>query len=182
MFKVDVTIKGISPILFHRFPEEDFESSENVKPSKRGKANPTKEEQVEKSLYRLEDGRIYTPGEHLVGALIKAGAKFIMKGRSSFKEAMFAGVFVEPMKIVHKNQKYLMDWRSIVNNNNKARVMCGRGRLDEWELDFTLVCIDDRVTATTLKEILMYAGNYIGIGAYRPRYGRFEVVNFKEIK
>lgn len=181
MLKVKVKIEGMAPILFHRFPSEDFDeegSKEGKKPKLSG-TKLTREEQTEKSLYRNSEGKIYTPGEHLVGAMIKAGAKFKMKGRTTFKESMNAGVFVEPMKIVHDNQDYVSDWRPVVNRG--SRVMCGRGRLEEWSLQFDLICIDDRVGLNDLKAILTYAGNYIGIGAYRPRYGRFEVVEFKEI-
>ena len=30
-----------------------------------------------------------------------------------------------------------------------------------------------------LKEIIIYAGKFIGIGDWRPHFGRFEVVEFK---
>jgi hypothetical protein len=59
--------------------------------------------------------------------------------------------------------------------------MKGRGRMDDWSLKFELVCIDDRATANDIKEILEYAGTYIGIGDYRPRYGRFEVTDFTKV-
>ncbi len=59
--------------------------------------------------------------------------------------------------------------------------MKGRGRLDEWELEFDLTCIDPRATKDVVLEILKYAGSYVGIGDYRPRYGRFEVIESKEI-
>jgi hypothetical protein len=179
MIKAKVTIKGISPILFHRYPDEDFTGKElKIKGVK-----PTKDEQVEKSLYRTKSGKIYTPADHIIGAMVKAGTNFALKGRKTFKEVCEAGVFIEPVEIVHKNQKYEADWRSAVNHNMRnARVMVGRGRLNQWELEFELVCIDPRATIHDLEDILSYAGNYIGIGSYRPRYGRFEVISFKETK
>lgn len=60
--------------------------------------------------------------------------------------------------------------------------MKGRGRLDEWELKFQAICSDLRATAKDIEDILKYAGAYGGIGDFRPRYGRFEVIEFEEIK
>ena len=60
--------------------------------------------------------------------------------------------------------------------------MKGRARMDEWELKFQIICIDLRANAKDIQDILSYAGSYVGIGDYRPRYGRFEVVSFDEVK
>lgn len=178
MIKAKVKIKGMSPILFSRFPEEDFIKKE----TKLKGVDLTMEEQVEKSLYRTKQGKIYTPADHIIGSMVKAGSNFKLKGRKTFKDVCEAGVFIEPLEIVHKNQKYQSDWRSAVNRNTRGRIMVGRGRLDSWRLEFTLTCIDQRATLDDMKSILKYAGNYVGIGSYRPRYGRFEVEKFTKKK
>lgn len=177
MLKFNVTIKGISPLLFNRFPEE-----ENAEGRSKGKkAILSKAEQVEMSLYRTSDGRVYQPAEHILGSMIKAAPNFKLEGKKTFKDVVKAGVFIEPMQVVHLNQEYEADWRSVVIPSSKGRVMKGRGRMNEWELSFELVCIDQRATAQDVEEILKYAGSYCGIGDYRPRYGRFEVVEFEKL-
>jgi hypothetical protein len=163
--------------LFNRFPEEDNPDGA----SKRKKAFLSKEEQVEKSLYRLEDGTIYQPAEHIVGAMIKAAKNFKLEGKKTFKDVIQAGVFVEPLKIPHLIQEYVADWRSVVVPATRGRMMKGRARMDKWELKFKLICIDERLTEKDVKDILIYAGAYCGIGDYRPRYGRFEVVSMVKI-
>ena len=176
MLKFKVQIKGIAPLLFNRFPEEDNPADK----SKAKKAVLYRKAQVDRSLYKTEDGKIYQPSEHLVGAMVKAATSFKLEGKKTYKDLVRGGVFVEPMKIVHSSQKYVEDWRPVVIN--RGRVMKGRGRMDNWELAFELVCIDERASAQDLKEILTYAGAYIGIGDYRPRYGRFEVLKFDEVR
>jgi hypothetical protein len=180
ILKFSVHIKGIRPILFARFPEEDFgpEAPTTTRPS-------TQQEKFEKSLYRMEDGTLYQPSSHIVGAMREASKRFKLKGRVTFREVIEGGVFVIPEKIPHLIQTPLqLDWRSGVNEQmkGKPRIMIARGRLDEWELKFELHCWDPRANDKALKDILMTAGAYIGIGAYRPRYGRFEVVTFDKLK
>lgn len=178
MIKFNCHVRGIAPLLFNRFPDEDNPEGK----SKKKKAIASKDEQVEKSLYRTKDGKVFQPAEHFVGAMIKAGVQFKLDGKKTYKDVVKGGVFVEPMQIVHENQTYEADWRSTVIPSTRGRVMKGRGRMDNWELKFVVTCIDDRANANDIKEILGYAGNYIGVGDYRPRYGRFEVVSMEEVK
>jgi hypothetical protein len=136
---------------------------------------------VEISLYRDSKGKIYQPAEHFVGAMIKAGINFKLEGKKTYKDVMKGGLFIDPMKIEHLSQKYVSDWRSVVIPSTHGRIMKGRARMDNWELKFTITCLDERATAQDIKDILMYAGNYIGVGDYRPRYGRFEVSKFNKV-
>lgn len=180
ILKFNVKIKGLVPLLMARFPEEDWDQGQPVKPPK----PPTKEEMYEKSLYKLDDGHLYQPAAHIIGAMEKAGKRVILKNRLSYNEVVKGGVFISPEKIPHLIQRPIIDWRPVVNKNTHppSRIMTARGRLDEWELAFELACWDDRVFEVKLKEVLEIAGYYIGIGAYRPRYGRFEIVDWKKAK
>lgn len=178
MLKYRVVIRGIAPLLFNRFPDEDNPEGK----SRQKTAHSTRDEQVEKSLYRDEKGKVYQPAEHIIGAMIKAASAFKLEGKKTYRDVVSAGVFIEPMKIVHVKQKYITDWRSVVIKATRGRVMRGRARMDTWELKFDLICIDDRMDDNALKEIIKYAGGYIGVGDYRPRYGRFEVLSLEKVK
>jgi len=58
---------------------------------------------------------------------------------------------------------------------SKARVMRERPRFPEWSLTFT-VCYDPAVfNAEQIRDLVASAGQYIGLGTWRPRHGRFEV-------
>jgi len=175
MLKFNVTIKGVAPLLFNRYPDE--ENFEGV--SKARTAIGSSEEQTEKSLYRTDNGEIYSPADHLIGAMVKSGSNFKLKGKQTFKDVMKAGVFINPLQIVHLNQAYVTDRRPVVIQ--RARIMKPRARMDEWSLKFELVCIDDRANARDIQDVLEYAGTYVGIGDYRPRYGRFEVTEFTKV-
>lgn len=171
-------IKGTAPLLFSRFPEED-----NPDGKLKGKKAPlNRAEQVEKSLYRMKDGTIFTPADHILGSMIKAGTYFKLEGKKTYKDVIKGGVFVEPQQIPHINQKYEEDWRSTVIPATRGRIMVGRARMDEWELRFKIKCLDPRATAENIAEILAYAGAYQAIGGFRPRYGRFEVIKCELIK
>jgi len=49
-----------------------------------------------------------------------------------------------------------------------------------WEAKFKILILDeDRLPQKALGEILEYAGKFVGIGDWRPHFGRFEVIEFK---
>ena len=68
-----------------------------------------------------------------------------------------------------------MDRRSV--GNQKNRVMRTRPRFNEWELHFKLAFDETSLSRRELLDILQSAGRYIGLGDYRPTFGRFEIVS-----
>ena len=102
--------------------------------------------------------------------------------KKTYKDVIKGGVFVTPDEILHKNQKWTIDRRSAVNPSTRGRVMVNRPVFPNWTLDFDLNVIDDRAEIPVIKEILEYAGLYVGIGTFRPKFGRFEVKKFQKTK
>lgn len=193
MKTVEVEITGKSPILLHRFSEEaEREVQENTRRSTRSsKDEETPREKAEKAAYRLKDGRLYFPGVGIQRSFIEAARYFKEKGaRGSLKFIAAAAFLVRDEAIPFRNGKaevkdFEVDCRPVVIPSTKGRVMRFRPRLDEWALRFT-VDIDDEIISTKIaNEILVTAGNRIGIGDYRPEkrgpFGRFNVTEWKEV-
>lgn len=174
----EVSIVGRRPLLMHRFLEET--ADEQVQ--KRTGAHDASNE-AELSLYKLPDGTIYQPAEHIESALRQAAKDFRITGKRSrsYSVLVQAQVEVEPRQIPHKNQNWVTDARSVVMPSTRGRIMRYRPRFDEWELDFKLIVNDDQIPTEVIKEILNHAGNHEGIGDYRPKYGRFTVTRFEEV-
>ena len=180
MSKIDVSINGLAPLLQHRFP--DAEQIED-KVSKRSGV-PNREKELEQALYKLPTGEIYQLNSHIEGALVKAAKNFKISGKrgKSYKDLINCAVFVTPEAIIHKNQKYVADRRAVVMPSTRGRVIRTRPRFDEWELDFQIEINDDQLPVEVVKQILDYAGSSVGIGDYRPKFGRFIVTKFQEVK
>ena len=168
----EVIIRGISPLLQHRFTGEQG--------TRRTGQNYDNEEMARESRYCDSEGNLVQPALHLEASMIKAAANFRFQGKKTYRELFKSAVFVEPDDILHRIQDWVMDERPVVVS--KARIIRARARLDEWELAFTISVIDERITAAVVREILSESGKYHGIGDYRPRFGRFEVVYFERIE
>lgn len=178
MRKFDVTIKGIAPLLQARHLTPDEENEMLARESSK-KAD---EEQFEMHAYK-KGSKFYQPSEMIEAAMAKSAVNFKLEGKKSYKDVIKGGIICDPEEIVHKNQEVTMDKRWGRNKNTGGAVWVVRPKLDKWELDFQIQLLqDERVSPEILKEILTYAGLYVGIGAWRPKMGRFEVISFKEIK
>jgi arsenate reductase-like glutaredoxin family protein len=175
MKKIDVVIKGIAPLLQNRFPIEDY----GINKSRAKRKVYVPEEEAKKSLYQNEDIGIYEPSEHLLASLIKSATKFIFEGKKTYKDIISTSILVEPECIpLITSKPYIIDKRPVVIG--RARIVRSRPRFEDWQLEFTITILDEQnISPNTLKEILEMAGNS-GIGDYRPRFGRFQVTQFKE--
>ena len=181
-----VTIEGISPLLHARHPTPDEAEKIQKRSSRGGKKvkTVTDEEQYEMHSYVNKKGEFIQPGEMIEAALVKAGTNWKMDGKKTYKDAFKAGMFVSPVEIVHEIQKFHPDGRWGKNPSTGGAIWVVRPRIDiGWRLSFTIhVSLDEKIHDSTLKDALEYAGMYVGIGAWRPKFGRFEVKKFEEIK
>lgn len=140
---------------------------------------------AEYHCYRNESGKCYIPADQIRGSLIGAGTYMKAKvgGRSKSMKTIVAATFIPtPDQIIIPDYDCI-DKRSAVNRNIKARVLVLRPKWTIWEASFTLNVHEDTITKEAVKELLTYAGNYVGIGSFRPTnngmFGRFEVVTLK---
>jgi hypothetical protein len=181
MYEVKVEIKGISPLLFNRFIIAELEG----KSKKRSGA--LKDPIIDDKLYKTPDGQIYTPATHIEGMMVNAGKSFNIKGKgkANYSKLIGCAVEVEPMAIIHKNQKWEVFRTTGINRNTRGRIIIDRPLMKDWELAFKIKVLDDGIPIEVLKDALEHGGKYVGIGAWRPdlkgKYGKFMVTSFKEV-
>jgi len=183
----NAVIKGIVPgLLMHRFSDGSLEPNPQAHIVDRG----TKEQQAASVAYLLDDGSLYQPAEHILQCLVKAGSNFQIKGKGkkTYKDAIKGSITIEPECIQHfeddgvtPRKDYKIDSRPV--RIKGARIMRHRPWLPEWKLEFTILVLEVKlIPGEVLNAVLVSAGQTIGIGDYRPRFGRFIVESFKETK
>lgn len=180
----NVVLKGVEPgFLMNRYSiEEQTEASKN---SKKCKNPPTMQEELKRAEYRDEKGFLYMPAEWIYQSLLKASGEYKVPGRGkkSYRDYIKSAMIVEPENISLGKKEYSTDARSIVIRATRGRVMRYRPHVPEWKVEFTIVILDDElIDGETLHTILDRAGKTVGVGDFRPRYGRFIVETFKQVE
>ncbi len=173
-----VAIEGSAALLLHRWNCEAVAAKAGAAKGSQAK----KSDDLESYVYRTDDGQLAIPGEYLRQAIIHA-AKFRQDPRSPRKSAMdlfkAAVVPLTELAPLGADRWDYEDTRRVViqrNGVSRTRPAMKAG----WEAEFRLlVNLPEYVDPATLNEVVQTAGRLIGVGDYRPTYGRFNVTKFE---
>jgi hypothetical protein len=172
MKKIEVEIKGERYLMNRFVPSTDTESKKKKKIYVPG-------EEAERKAYRTKDGKLYIPSTQIEATMTKAGTDFKMDKNKTYKEYIKGGIYVEPFEILITPQKYEIFATPVVIN--RSRVLAWRPQFNNWSAKFTINITDECIDILQLKEILIEAGKHKGIGDWRPKFGRFEIIRWKVI-
>lgn len=180
-YVVEVTIQGTADFLFHRWNNEAV--AEKAAAAKGSKAKKT--DDIESYVYRDDKEILCIPGEYLRQSIIGA-AKFKQDPRSPRKSAqdLFkAGVVaITPLASTGLKAWDYEDKRRVVIQRNaitRTRPALKAG----WSVSIQLmVNLPEYISESLLNETISSAGRLIGVGDFRPTFGRFNVVKFERIE
>lgn len=186
----NVSIKGLTPYMQHRMDDTKLEEWEKRRKKIIEREDVSKEDNLRANYHSFidENGNFYMPSDHIRMSLINAGGYIKSKvgnARKSMKNIVAAMFTINPENIPMPVFD-LIDKRSAVNKNVKARVMVVRPKWSTWEVNFKIHIDDDTITKQTVEDLLSYSGRYVGIGSYRPEhtgsFGRYEVTKLDLVK
>ena len=185
MKSLSFKIRGVVPLLCHNGqtadPLNDFAISLKQVAKKKIKSE---EDHIEMGrieflagLY-VEGGKPCLPG-HVIEAALIEGAKRTKQGKLAK-----LGLLVEKNSILiyegpkdpdemFKNKAFQFRFPVRVG---LSKVMRTRPRFDTWETKIEIQYDPLVFSATDVKDILETTGRSVGIGDWRPKFGRFEVV------
>lgn len=156
---INVTIKGTSPLLMHKFPMEPIEAIEK-KPI---------EEQAEYAAYREPDTKeLFIPGVNVQRALVAAAVYSKGKGRASLQKQAAACLMISPERLLLGTKKYTIDSRPVVIKATGGRIIRHRPRQDEWSVDFVLEYDDTLLKESEVRRIVDDMGKRVGLLDFRP--------------
>ena len=182
-----VRIKGVRPLLMHRYPIE-------IPGERKREGEVDYSKEWENTCYRDGD-ELVVPATNIERSLVKAAVIYKIPGRrgKTYKDLFNAAVFLDPDAIplgikvpddplyiragidsLPNGTKTYIDLRRVVVQRSavvRARLAVNTG----WELSFALECVSDQVPEEVINKVLAYAGEAVGILDFRPRFGRFIV-------
>lgn len=189
-YQVTVSIEGTAAILFHAWSNEAVAQKAAAK---KGSAEK-KSDNVESYVYRDLDGFICIPGRYLIGSLVdprNGAAKYRQDPRSPRKSALDlykAGVVAVTELAAIRSVTDLEQPTKIWDYLDRQRVMVQRqgvtrerpAFLAGWKAEFQLLILTpEYISQRDLYDTLSMAGRLVGIGDYRPSYGRFQINQYE---
>lgn len=177
-YTASIQIEGSADLLFHRWNCEAVDAK--AKAAKNSVAK--KSDDIEGYVYRNGAGEICIPGEYLRQSIIHA-AKYRQDPRSPRKSAMDlykAGIVcLTALASLGKDHWDYEDRRRVViqrNGINRVRPAMQVGWLANFDF---MVMLPEYISRQDLQDVISMAGRLIGVGDFRPTYGRFNIVAFE---
>lgn len=180
-------IRGLTPLMMHseRLANPFDPLTREIK-AITGKRKKTEDDLLEISrlewlggLYYDESNGIHIPG-HNVHAAIVGGGKLHKLG-TTIKRAAVVNEDAVPLEFDGPKtpdslfaDKSFVDIRSVKVGTSKV-ARC-RPIFRRWSATFTVLFDESAIQPADLRRVVCDAGAMIGLGDYRPRFGRFEVV------
>lgn len=184
-----VKLRSLTPYMQHRMDDKSLAEWEKLrhKIMERPEVSQLDATRAEYHCYRNAAEQCYIPADQIRGSLILAGSYIKAKvgALSKSMKTMVAATFIVSPEEILLPDYDVIDKRSAVNKNVKARVIVVRPKWTTWEAEFTLNVFEDSLTDETIERLFQYAGSYVGIGSFRPTnsglFGRYELVEMNKI-
>lgn len=171
MLRITGTIEGLAPILFSRM-YGDLEGPGG---------KPTPEQKAQEALLKChrDERGVYIPGTMFKQAIL-AGAKAgnVKDGRKSYATTLEAILFPDGHLYLGKDgpDEVFEHWGRRPPGPKGAAIIIRYPRFRQWQADFTLILtMGDRHTVDAVRRSIDAAGLLVGMGSWRPEYGRFMV-------
>ena len=181
----EVEIEGISPLIQNN-PQKSNTRRDLVPNEVRPNSPKDPQEEWRCLVYPLDGkGKLGHPSEAMEMCMREAAAEIKGTGRRTLKTPIKRTCFLDG------------EWMTITNrklNDCSPKRMAPRNSTGQttpyyapefaagWRMRFHVhVTNDESITPVALRKVLDLAGESVGLGVHRPKYGRFMVVKFDEI-
>ena len=187
MESITFKIRGTAPMLHH-----NSQLADPLNPHARalkkisGKRKKTDEDYADMArvemlggLYWTEAAGLHVPGENIEACIIGA-AKFKKLGTTFKRSAQVVdltcpllgtGAPQDPEKLVDSHEFRFVKSVKV----GTARIMRTRPIFDKWHTEFTVMYDQNQLQREDIIEAAESAGLMVGLGDWRPRFGKFEV-------
>jgi hypothetical protein len=179
-----VEIEGISPLIQNNPQKSNEKRDLKPNPSRRSSPEDPQEEWRLLVYHTGKNGQLGHPAEAMEMCLREAANEIKGTGRRTLKTPVKRSCFLEGEYMTITN-------RTITDCS--PRPMRPRNSAGQttpyyapefaagWRMAFVIQLTDDEtITPAALKKVIDKAGESIGLGVHRPKYGRFMVVKFQE--
>lgn len=197
MAKVEASIRGIKPLIFHKF---NIEALTDTRKPKEGSTGNNFNEW--KSSFFHDNGHLYLPGNYLFAAF-KNGAVNSKVGRGTIQKTWISAVNIIEEKVfmnrhvwdnwqetdlenlpIDSSRDVYVDIRMVSNPNTKGKNVRYRLALSPgWACSFSLDIDESLISSSQVRKVIEDTGKLQGIADGRTLgYGRFELdeYNFKK--
>lgn len=181
---INVTIKGTTPLICHRYSErvqhEMEEKQQGAAKVKKAPRDPQRE--FIESLYSHPEGGYGFPATAIKQAMISAGQRFAGEVGTRLKGAIT--IPTDMLRIESPAEPTMRTDRVVLGGMSRTTSLAYRPQFAVWSMQVPIVFNSGVVTLDQVVNLVSLAGFSVGIGDWRIEkdgsFGQFEVANVEE--
>jgi len=184
MKKYEIQIEGVTDMLINKFSHELNKEKTSVA---KDKLVEWEEKNWKKKAYINDDVEPFMPDVYITGSLrngaYSSGLQLSKKkGKKTISKAFIDGnSLIDNTKPLIKISSEIIPFSTNVKIN-KATITTIRPLFSAgWKCNFQIVDLNESFTLEEIERLFNYCGKYIGVGDWRPKYGRFKINKIKEV-
>lgn len=168
--QMKVTIKGLTPVIFHKWDEKAIKMIEDKQQKKATKGRETRnpEAEYEASFYYDSEGRIAIPARNIKQAIV-GSARFLPDVKMTIlRGTIFVWGDADGMiPVIYKEKDKTMRRDMVTVGMGTADVRY-RGQISNWSMTFLIEYDADLLSASQVINLLQRAGRSQGLMEWRP--------------
>jgi hypothetical protein len=173
--KIEFELKSLSPLKMDRWVE-----------GKQPKNEKEYMEQAKEKVYKNSKG-LFIPASAVEACMRNAiGDVCPNKKTKAYRQVIQSCLHVEPTELLIGNKVYDEIVKDVVTRGKGekvTRVVTFRPLIKEWKIKGIINYLDvPELSGQTIKNCLEIAGYKYGLLSHRPKFGRFEIINWKELR
>ncbi len=184
MYQIKGKIQGTADLLFNQMT---LETQENLRTGKSGgKISDSQRMEEAKKQYPIDENGNAIVTSWMFKQVLASGAKAgkIQEGRKNIAQFIIATVFVDGyIHLTPKIFDYIHEYPGKRPPKTGGACLIKRPAFKTgWIAEFTLNVLDDRRNPDQIRMALEEAGILVGMGSWRPEFGRFIVIEWEVLK
>ncbi len=173
------------------YSQSKYYSKDTIPPLEKELALDYEKRTWRERCHARADGHLFIPPMAFSNT-VKESARYLSlpipgKARQMFTKHFESGIMVTAPLILNETKESVQgEWLFVPSDGRRGggrRVEKCFPLIPEWAGVVTFVILDDIITQDVFTEVLVTAGNLIGIGRFRPRnlgyYGRFKATKIE---
>ena len=183
MYKIEVELEGLAPFLYNKMSDVEIDLLDRGRTGWK-RSLEQRIEEAHGKCHKDEEGNLIVPGENILKCIENAAMQTKVKDAKVLLASLLnATLFVDGHGRFASNEYTLFNkvGRIPPGPRGKAAVIRRPMIAQGWRLFFVLIMLDEARAPEMIREVLEHAGLFIGLGAWRPKYGRFRIIRWEVI-
>ena len=183
MKQYEIELEGATDLLINKYSRELNKEKASVE---KGKIPEWEEQNWKRKAYYDKGGNLILPDTYIIGSLgrgaFQSGLQLSKrKGRKTINKGFIDGNLLMEESPIIETQSELMAFDCNVKINS-ATIMTIRPKIEKgWKVRFMLFDLNEMFSQEELERLFDYCGKFIGVGDWRPKFGRYAITKIKKV-